>query len=69
MNSAIENIRQATVDISIESDLPIDEVKTELLQYLDTPEVFDEFFQHCYSQLPEYEKKVRVRILIAALLY
>ncbi len=69
MNSAIKYIRQTIEDLSIETGLTIEDAKAEFLQYLDTPEEFDNFFIYPYSQLPECAKRVRVRTLISALLF
>jgi len=69
MDSAIKYIRQTIETISIEKGSTIEEVKAEFLQYLDTPEAFDAFFKYPYSQLPECAKKIRVQILISALLF
>jgi len=69
MDSAIKYIRQAIEAISIEQGLTIEDVKAEFLKYLDTPEAFDTFFKFPYSQLPECGKRVRMRLLIASLLF
>lgn len=69
MDSAIKHIRQAIETLSIETGTTIEEVKAEFLKYLDTPEAFDTFFQFPYSQLPECAKRVRIRILISALIF
>lgn len=69
MDSAIEHIRQTIEVISTETGLSIEDVKAEFLQYLDTPEAFDTFFKISYSQLPGCAKKIRMKILISALLF
>jgi hypothetical protein len=69
MNSAIKYIRQTIEALSIETGLTIEDTKAEFLQYLDTPEEFDNFFIYPYSQLPECAKRVRVQTLISALLF
>ena len=69
MNAAIKYIRQTLEAISIETGSTIEDVKAEFLQYLNTPEAFDNFFKYPYSQLPECGKRRRVQILIFALLF
>lgn len=69
MDSAVKYIRQTIEAISMETGSTIEDVKAEFLKYLDTPEAFDTFFKFPYSQLPECAKRVRMQILIAALLY
>jgi len=69
MDPVIKYIRQTIEAISIETGSTIEDVKAEFLQYLDTPEAFDNFFIYPYSQLPECGKRVRVQILISALLF
>jgi hypothetical protein len=69
MDPTIKYIRKTIEAISIERGSTIEDVKAEFLQYLDTPEAFDNFFKYPYSQLPECGKRVRVQLLISALLF
>ncbi len=69
MDPAIKYIRQTIEAVSIETGSTIEDVTAEFLQHLDTPEAFDNFFMYPYSQLPECGKRVRVQILISALLF
>lgn len=69
MESEINEIKKTFEAMSKNTGYPLEVIKADYLNEIDNLEVFDSFFEIPASQIPDSAKKIRVQIIINALLY